>query len=264
MFGIVYRVTNQANGKIYIGLTTKSMELRRSKHYSEARLGSNKYFHKAIRKYGEHSFLWVTIDDSNDIKILKNKEKEWITYYESNNMKYGYNLTSGGDGVTNYIFSEEVKQKMSNSQLDYFSILENRNKLAVAHNQKPFYVFDRYGTFIEEAINGSFIAEKYGVSQKAVALCLLGKNNRFAKHYTIIYKEVFSEELLREKLRKMTFKGCEIVMKDYDDSMIGLFNSTIAITEQFGIHKNYIKECLKGERDNYKGYKFELEYKKIE
>lgn len=265
MFGIIYRVTNQANGKVYIGLTTKSMEYRRSKHYSEARLGSKKYFHKAIRKYGENSFIWVTIDDSNDINFLRNKEKEWISYSESNNSKYGYNLTSGGEGVNDYVFSEEIKQKMSESQLEYYSSIENRNKHALAHNQKPFYIFDRYGTFIEEGINGSYTAEKYGVSQKAVCACLLGENNRFAKHYIVIYKDDFSEELLHEKLSKITFKGCEIIVKDSkNDNVIGLFDSISSIAKTFGIHKNYINACLKGERYDYKGYKFELDYKKIE
>jgi len=62
-FGIIYKVTNLINNKIYIGQTTGSLEKRKIKHISCAKLNSNIYFHKALNKYGIGSFDWEILEN---------------------------------------------------------------------------------------------------------------------------------------------------------------------------------------------------------
>ena len=50
-YGIIYKITNKVNGKVYIGQTTKSLKKRWTEHvYTNP---TRKYLlHKAIQKYG--------------------------------------------------------------------------------------------------------------------------------------------------------------------------------------------------------------------
>lgn len=65
LYGIVYKATNLINGRVYIGLTTTTLERRWAVHCCEVRRGSKYLFHKAIRKYGEDSFSLEIIASEN-------------------------------------------------------------------------------------------------------------------------------------------------------------------------------------------------------
>ena len=43
-------------------------------------------------------------------------EKQHISLFQSDNKKYGYNLTKGGDGCSGMIVSNETRKKMSMAQ----------------------------------------------------------------------------------------------------------------------------------------------------
>ena len=49
---IVYKITNRANDKSYIGHSVRTLEQRWKSHLSCVRQGSKFRFHSAIRKYG--------------------------------------------------------------------------------------------------------------------------------------------------------------------------------------------------------------------
>lgn len=110
--GIIYRVTNSVNGKIYIGKTTYDLRKRKWMHHSASkRKIDNSYFHKAIRKYGTESFIWEEIDSASTEEDLNKLEIKHIAEYKE---KYPiYNLTAGGEGSTGYRHSVEAKREMS-------------------------------------------------------------------------------------------------------------------------------------------------------
>ena len=54
---IIYKITNNINEKIYIGLTTCSLEYRWGRHLTEGRNEKNKkHLYKSMRKYGLENF----------------------------------------------------------------------------------------------------------------------------------------------------------------------------------------------------------------
>lgn len=69
------------------------------------------YFWNAIKKYGWDNFKHEIIFYELSREDACEKEREYIKKYRSNNPKYGYNLTSGGD--SGYVFSPEVVAKQS-------------------------------------------------------------------------------------------------------------------------------------------------------
>lgn len=99
MYGIIYKVTNIVNNKIYIGQTKNSLQYRINAHKCAALTSkSNSYFHKAIRKYGWDSFIWDIICECDTPEELNEKEIEFINSYGCHFTNgYGYNLTKGGD-----------------------------------------------------------------------------------------------------------------------------------------------------------------------
>lgn len=124
LVGTVYCFINTINNKIYIGKVIRhDFNERFNEHRSHA--NSNcVYFYRAIDKYGWEAFdkyiIFQTESLSNSPEnkqylndIILEKEKYYIKLYKTNDPKYGYNLTEGGDGIVGFKFSEEVKKKMS-------------------------------------------------------------------------------------------------------------------------------------------------------
>jgi len=73
MYGIIYTATCIANGKVYVGQTTRILEKRLKEHFKLARSSTAKYksyFCKALSKYGKDSFVWEVIDKADSRKEL--------------------------------------------------------------------------------------------------------------------------------------------------------------------------------------------------
>lgn len=129
--GIIYCAT-APDGKKYIGRTIQGLKKRKYTHYAHSRIGSNLYFHNAIRKYGEDNIKWdiiekVSGEKENVINILNERE---IYYIETKNTLWpnGYNLSKGGgnygSGLSDRtgktyeeIFGEEKAKEIKEKQI---------------------------------------------------------------------------------------------------------------------------------------------------
>ena len=112
--GIVYMAMNTINGKCYIGKTIQPLGFRRSDHHKLARNGSPTAFHAAIRKYGKKAFYWDILFESELEQLLSIVEVTLI-YENGTRCPGGYNLTSGGDGISGLVHSQATRDKMSHS-----------------------------------------------------------------------------------------------------------------------------------------------------
>jgi group I intron endonuclease len=113
---MIYKATNNVNGKVYIGKTVQYLEIRKKQHkYDACNDNKRRYnciFHMAIRKYGWDNFKWeilCEIDSENKLNVL---EKFYIAAYRK--MGNIYNLTDGGEGASGNIISEETRNKLKN------------------------------------------------------------------------------------------------------------------------------------------------------
>lgn len=108
----VYCHKNKINGKRYIGITCQPLSYRWRKG-----LGYKKgAFHNAILKYGWDGFAHEVLLSGLTEDEAKAQEKRLISEYRTNDKRYGYNITNGGDGTCGYVRPEEQRLAMSISR----------------------------------------------------------------------------------------------------------------------------------------------------
>lgn len=194
---IIYKATNKANDKIYIGQTIQPFSERKSRHICDAKNGSDTYFARALRKYGTDGFTWEVIHVCKDINELNKQEIYYIAYYNSFG-EGGYNLTSGGE---NCIVSDETKQKLSIANSG-----ENNNMYGVRLTGKnnPNYGKKMSDEQKEKISNTKIRLEtSKGKNNPMYGISLCGKKNgMYGKTHTQESRQKISENHARSMLGK--------------------------------------------------------------
>ena len=109
MMYTIYKATSPS-GKIYIGMTTQALHLRKSQHKYLSRKSKN-IFHKAIQKYGFDAFEWEIVFETLDPKELGKMETKFIEELRASERDFGYNEKLGGQ--EGWKHSPETRRKMS-------------------------------------------------------------------------------------------------------------------------------------------------------
>ena len=108
--GYVYKITNTANGKAYIGISIHEPEKRRIKEHLSGR--GNRLIANAIKKYGKDAFTYEILEADVFDEFLPDLEVAYIANHNTV-APHGYNLDSGG---THAIPSAETRKKLSERQ----------------------------------------------------------------------------------------------------------------------------------------------------
>ena len=111
----IYFHINKANNKSYIGVTSLKLRDRFGKNGNNYK--HNKYFSNAIEKYGWDNFEHIVFMDNLSKEDACKIEILLIKLWKTNNRKYGYNLSIGGEmSAAGVKHTEEYKKKMSESR----------------------------------------------------------------------------------------------------------------------------------------------------
>lgn len=106
----VYCHTNKINGKRYVGITKQKPNLR----WRNGNGYIGQIFYKAITKYGWEEFSHEILFTDLSRKEAELKEIELISKWKTNESRYGYNASSGGEsGNGGAKCSPERRAKMS-------------------------------------------------------------------------------------------------------------------------------------------------------
>ena len=175
----IYKITNNLNGKIYIGKTMRSIKQRWKEHLANIKKEEckNRPLYRAINKYGVENFSIEKIEECSDI-ILSDREKYWIEYY--NSFKNGYNATKGGDGspyIDRKLVIETYKQiqnckktaEILNIHIDsVYKILKSNNierkssqEISKECSSKPVYMLNKKDLRILKVFASMKEAAKY-------------------------------------------------------------------------------------------------------
>ena len=93
----LYRIKNNVNGKVYIGITTSPLKKRLKQHFYNALQEKRPaIIYRAIRKYGVENFsIELVRDDAKNFAELLEQERHQIKSEQS--VKLGYNSSEGGE-----------------------------------------------------------------------------------------------------------------------------------------------------------------------
>ena len=96
----VYVHENKINGKKYVGITSQIPQKRWGKNGNGYKNG---YFKNAITHYGWNEFYHIVLNSNYTSIEAKQIERMLIKELHTNDQRFGYNLTTGGDGTCGMI-----------------------------------------------------------------------------------------------------------------------------------------------------------------
>lgn len=141
---VVYKITNNINNYIYIGITN-NFKRRMREHKNNVENINYKYkskLYNAMRKYGVENFSSEIIEVVNNREELEEREKYWISFYNSTDANIGYNITKGGTGgqthdvsgennpMYGHKYTEEEKKKIGDYTRGTKRSVETRNRIS--------------------------------------------------------------------------------------------------------------------------------------
>ena len=90
--GWIYKITNNVNGKFYIGKTERGLKYRWRQHKTSSK-SPRDYFHYSMRHHGVENFSIILLKEVGEDECINELEKHYIRW-----LKPQYNLKEGGEG----------------------------------------------------------------------------------------------------------------------------------------------------------------------
>lgn len=186
--GVVYKITNKINMKIYIGETLKTPLQRLKQHFRSAKnVKSHSYnspFYNAIRKYGENVFFIEILGEYNTKEELHKKEIEFCEYFNAWS-PFGYVLRAGEGPNTVSVETKEKHRKNKLGSLNpmFGKISPNRGKSISDETREKIKKARATQVFSQETIEKRASKLRGLKREKEVALRI---GSTHAKTYTFI------------------------------------------------------------------------------
>lgn len=240
IYGIIYKVTNLINDKLYIGQTIKTLEHRKTQHENDSLYKSLKSYnyplHKAIRKYGKENFKWEEIDVAYSKDELNKKEIYYIELYDTFHGD-GYNCTIGGEGTIGRTPSQETieKNRQANSGENNFwygKKLSDEHKKKISESKKGKKLSDEHKRNISEAQKG----RKITFSEEA--------------------KENIRRGIEEKRTRRINVYYFDKVTREIGD-FIETATNIKRYCREHNLDDGAVHRVLKGKAQHHKGYYFE-------
>jgi group I intron endonuclease len=167
----IYKIENIKNKKLYVG-SSVDLKIRKLKHFWMLKKGihDNIFLQYSYNKFGKEVFLFSIIEECEE-SMLVDRENFFIDFYNSNNMKFGYNLATVTNTRRN-VFNMEVKTKMSKTALK-----NNGNfiKFSLTNiNTNEEYIFESLVDDANYLINSKYAKGKPRNVRMSISNCLRG------------------------------------------------------------------------------------------
>ena len=188
------------NGKVYIGITSRRPKARWVCGNGYIK---NDHFYRAIQKYGWENIEHIIVEQNLSKNDAAELEIKLIKEYKSNDYKFGYNMSSGGEfGGSGVIVSQETRAKLSQKR--------KGRKL-------PEYVKNK----ISESLKGHYISEE---TKKKISQSLKAKNMNGNEKQVYCFETDKTYRSLSDAGKELNIKPCYIssVCKGKNKTVKGL------------------------------------------
>lgn len=242
----VYIHINMINNKVYIGQTCQTPKER----WRDG-LGYNRQpaMSRAIEKYGWDNFLHIVLQNNLTELEAKEKEKELIQYFRSNNKDYGYNLTDGGEGSAGHVTSEEAKHRISQTLKHIYKNKEKHPMFGKNHSEQS-----------KQRI--SEVQKQRWTNEARKELSEKQKERFSNPENTPWYGKHLSEETKR---KIAIFRSVSVVQLDKNNFFISEYDSIKEASETTGVQPASIGRCCRNKQKTACGFRwmYKEDYKKI-
>ena len=218
-----YMITNNINGKVYVGSHSWSGEGIDKNYY-----GSGTAIKRAVKKYGKENFQVEVLYYYSTVEECRKDEERILTEYNVKDCPYSYNCKNSAIGWDKGLkHSEDAKRKISEAKKGRKLSDETRKKLsqALKGENNPMYgknFSEEHRKNLSQALKGRTLSEK----QKDA---LLQANN---------------------------YRKIPVVAIQKDTGKIRVFESQWECARQLNLYQSNISQCLKGMQKTHKGYTF--------
>lgn len=217
--GYIYKITNNINGRVYIGQTIGTIEKRFNEHKRDAIKGCQYALHRAMRKYGIDNFSVEEIEQCST-EELDDREQYWISFYDS--YYQGYNMTIGGSAFRKPPLSEEKKQQILDLYINTNDSIKDISKEVdvsaftvskVLHennidvHKKPMYDYSKLAKAYLEIQNVNEVGRKYKCTNSIVQRACRQNN------VEILPAEVVTSKINNREVYKIDKTSGEILQK---------------------------------------------------
>lgn len=163
--GYIYKITNLLNDKIYIGKSIRCDDWHIKNYF-----GSGIVIQLALKKYGKDNFKKEILEfiEFEDESLLDERERYYISKYDSMNESIGYNRALGGEGGFGVKATNERRQKISKALKGKKKSRDAIEKMKRQQFSKVYHVNFENGTEIEEFGLFEDICKKYDVEPNEV------------------------------------------------------------------------------------------------
>lgn len=276
--GYIYCITNNVNGKQYIGQTSKSIEFRYQQH--QHRSTEAKYtlpLYNAMKKYGVENFRVNEISKycENSSELLSQKlddeERKYIIQYNCK-IPNGYNILDGGDVNPTYLTAKTVYQFDYNGTLiqSFFSISKCCEYLGIKSNSISKHIKEKtsYRNYFW-SFNDIIDINQYTRSKPKLEKPKKEKKNKIVYQFDLdgnLIKEFTFNEILKIYTKSQIDRTC-YNKPYYRDGYIWLYKPNItdeilirAKDYEYKLNNKIIRTCKCKPRSFYykKVYQFSL------
>ena len=142
---IIYKITNLANGMVYIGRSNKTLEEAWTSHrYEGGQATPKRLIGQAIKHFGIDQFAYETIEEC-DATELRARHKHWMAHYSSDTK--GYNKKHTGSSFVSHdnvmdmhakgMSVTEIAQKLGCDERTVVSHIKRNGLNVIANNNNP-------------------------------------------------------------------------------------------------------------------------------
>ena len=273
MKGYIYKYTF-SDGKVYIGQTRRSPEVRNMEHFSKLIGKTNPKFWEAYTKLGKPNYEIIETIESARVQDLVERlnelETNYIQQYKASNPKYGYNIRDHAnvaiprDNVLDKEFERIWLSKAEQWYPIYWSVKE---KLFHTHES----LTEEEISFCENLINDdnqvfSGAAKEYKFdlydleSNSDIAIFFMGELLIGAEYLFRHSNRDQIDQYIKDNKEQILAKNKPepyIVQMDKDGNIVCEYASRAEIKEKMNVSNlSGISNCLAGKRESAYGYKW--------